>query len=277
MMRKITIIGLGLMGGSLAAACKKKFPRATICGVTRNRTALNYAFRRQWIDQATLHLDLGVKDADLIVLCTPVDTLLPYLRKIDRFCKKGALVTDVGSVKALLQKKINSRKWKNLSFVSCHPMVGSHERGIQAVDPSLYQGGLLILIRDSRTCAASFNKIKKFWGHFSQKLVTLTPDLHDKLIGEISHLPHAVSACLVRAVSPQAMAYASAGFRDVTRIAASSSSIWQPIFKANRSVILKGLKRFERELKVFKRKLLDKNPAQLMRFLDQAQKKRQTL
>lgn len=277
MFKKITIVGLGLMGGSLAAACRKKFPKATICGVTRSREALREALRRKWICQATSDLRTGIQDADLVVLCTPVNTFPHYLKEIDRFGPKGMLVTDVGSAKSWVEKKIKGKPWKKLSFVSCHPMVGSHHRGIRAVDPKLYHNGLMILIKTPATGGAAFQKVRKFWGSFSRNLITLTPSAHDRLIGEASHLPHAMAVCLVQSVSPQAMKFASTGFRDTTRIAASASSIWAPIFKANQRDVLTAIRRFEKELHQFKKQLKASDATAFCRYLDQAHRRRESL
>ena len=277
MFKKIVIIGLGLMGGSLAAACRKKFPKARIIGISRNREALALAKKKKWVHEATRDVLLGAQGADLVVLCTPVDTFLPYLKAIDKVCAKGALVMDVGSVKVSVLKEAGSRCWKNLSFVGCHPMVGSHKRGIQAVNPALYQGGLVLLTLDRRTRPDGYQRAKKFWQGFTSKIVELTPEMHDRLVGEVSHLPHAIAACLVRTVSASALQVASTGFYDTTRIAAAASSIWQPIFSANWKVMLDVLNRFEKELRTFKKILQDRDPKKLVRFLDQAQKKRKKL
>jgi len=277
MFKKIAIVGLGLMGGSLAAACRKKFPKARIIGISRNREALALAKKKKWVHEATTDIFRGVQGADLVVLCTPVDTFMPYLKAIDMVCAKGALVMDVGSVKAAILKEVNSRSWKNLSFVGCHPMVGSHKRGIQVVNPSLYEGGLVILTRDRKTCPCGYKMAKKFWQAFTSKIVELAPEVHDRLVGEVSHLPHAIAACLVHIVSAPALKVASTGFRDTTRIAAAASSIWQPIFSMNRKVMLDVLGRFERELRTFKKLLQGRDPKKLAQFLDAAQKKRKML
>jgi prephenate dehydrogenase len=268
---------MGLMGGSLAAACRKKFPEARIVGISRSREALALAREKKWAHEVTSDVRLGAQGADLIVLCTPVDTFLPYLKVIDTVCAKGALVMDVGSVKASVLKEVNSRKWKNLSFVGCHPMVGSHRRGIQAVNPALYNKGLVLLTRDRKTCPCSYKAAKKFWKGFASNIVELTPEVHDKLVGEVSHLPHAIAACLMHMASVPALKIASTGFRDTTRIAASASSIWQPIFSLNRKVMVDVLNRFEGELRIFKKLLQARNPGKLVRFLDQAQRKRQSI
>lgn len=275
--KKIVIVGLGLMGGSLAAACRKKFPKARIIGISRSREALALARKKKWVHEATDDVSAGARGADLVVLCTPVDTFLPYLKAIDKVCAKDALVMDVGSVKASVLKEVNTCRLKNLLFVGCHPMVGSHKRGIQAVNPVLYERGLVLLTRDRKTCPCAYKAAKKFWAKFSSRIVELTPEIHDKLVGEVSHLPHAIAACLMHAVSAPALKVASTGFRDTTRIAGAASSIWQPIFFSNRKVMLNVLSCFENELRTFKKLLHSRDPKALGRYLDKAQRKRQQL
>lgn len=277
MFKKIAIIGLGLMGGSLAAACRKKFPKARITGISRSREALALVVKKRWVHEAARDVSAGARGADLVVLCTPVDTFPPYLKAIDKVCAKDALVLDVGSVKASVLNGVNLREWKNLSFVGCHPMVGSHERGIGAACPCLYDRGLVILTRDKKTRPSSFKQAKKFWSKFSSRIVEFPPETHDKLVGEVSHLPHAVAACLMHAVSDPALKLASTGFRHTTRIAASASSVWQPIFSSNRKVMMDVLGRFEGELRTFRKLLQNRDPKKMARFLDQAQKKRKSL
>lgn len=277
MFKKIAIIGLGLMGGSLAAACRRRFPKAHIVGISRSREALALARKKKWVHEATRDVLLGAHSADLVALCTPVDTFLPYLKAIDKVCAKDALVMDVGSVKASVLKEVNSRRWKNISFVGCHPMVGSHKRGIRVACPCLYDRGLVILTRDLKTCPGAYKKAKKFWSRFSSRITELTPEIHDKLIGEVSHLPHAIAACLMHTVSAPALKVASTGFRDTTRIAASAPTVWQPIFASNRKVMLEVLGRFEWELRAFKKLLRTRGAKALGRYLDRAQRKRNAL
>lgn len=277
MFKKIAIVGLGLMGGSLAAACRRKFPAARITGITRNRKALALALRKKWIHEGTDDISKGARGADLVVICTPVDTYLPLLRKIDKVVKDCALVMDVGSVKGSVHKTIDRRNWRRLSFVGAHPMVGSHERGIEAACPGLYEQGTVILTCTKRTCSASFKTARKFWLRLAEKVVPLSPETHDKLVGEISHLPHALAVCLVQMASRNALPFAASGFRDTTRIAASSSSVWLPIFRANKKNILTGLACFEKELKRFKKILRSSDSTALSHYLETARKKRQTL
>jgi prephenate dehydrogenase len=277
MFKKIAIIGLGLMGGSLAAACRKKFPAARVIGVTRSREALKLALRKKWIHEGMEDISLGAAGADLVVICTPVDTYMPMLAKIDEVAADRALVTDVGSVKGAIHKAIDLKKWKRLSFVGAHPMVGSHHRGIEASCPKLYERGTVILTRTGKTCPDSYKQASKFWAKLAGRIVHLAPDVHDELIAEISHLPHALAVCLVHAVSKRALPLAAKGFRDTTRIAGSSSSVWLPIFGTNKKHILAGIASFEKELKRFKKALRGSSASALKAYLDSAQKKRQSL
>jgi len=248
-----------------------------IVGITRNRAALAFAKKEKWIHEGTRDVLSGAAGADVVVLCTPVGTYLPILRKIDRVCRKGALVMDVGSVKASVAAEVNRTKWKNLSFVGCHPMAGSHDRGITAAAPSLYDQGLILLVKDTKTCPCSLKQARQFWGRFSSRIAVLSPGLHDQLVGQVSHLPHAVAVCLVHAIAGPSLKFASTGFRDTTRIAASDSSIWQPIFRANRKVLLASLRQFEKSLAQFRKNLQAKDPKALIRFLDEARKKREAV
>lgn len=277
MFKKIAIIGLGLMGGSLAAACRKQFPKARVVGITRDRKALAFALRKKWIHEGTHDILKGARGVDAAVLCVPVDVYLTIMKKLDRVAASHALVMDVGSVKGEIQKNVERKNWKRLSFVGTHPMVGSHERGIGAASPKLYGQGTVILTRTKKTCPRSYKTAKKFWGRIAGKTVCLSPEVHDKLIAEISHLPHAVAVCLVHLASPQALPLAAAGFRDTTRVAASSSSVWKPIFEANKRQMLTHLKRFEKELKRFRKNLCRGKASALERYLTTAQEKRKRL
>ncbi len=258
----------------MAAACRRRFPKAHIVGITRNSAALALAKNKKWIQEGTKDISFGASGADVVVLCTPVGTYIPILKEIDRVCKKYALVTDVGSVKGSVLAEVNQVKWKNLSFVGCHPMVGSHDRGIKAASPDLYDGGLILITKDAGTSAQSLRQACWFWRRFSRHVTILGPKLHDELVGQVSHLPHAVAVCLVHAIAPAALKFAAAGFCDTTRVAASDPSIWQPIFKANRKVLLASLRRFGASLSRFCKKLQAKDPGALWDFLDEVRKKR---
>jgi len=181
-------------------------------------------------------------------------------------------------VKGKVCRWAEARKWKNISFVGAHPMVGSHERGLQAANPRLYDNGIIFLVRPKRiACKEAYGKMKRFWSAFSRNIVELKAGEHDRIVGEISHLPHAVSACLMLAVSKKSALFSGAGFRDTTRIAASHPSVWVPIFMANRREVLSGIRRLEAQLRGFCRTLKASDASRLGEMLQRACVRRRKL
>jgi len=276
-LRTIAIIGLGLMGGSLAAVLRKKLPKARIVGISRSRTALKTALRQRWIHEGTVDLEKGVREADFIVLCTPVQTFEGFLRSLCRFAPEGTLVTDVGSVKARILGRLPKDVEKKLNYVSAHPMAGSHARGIEAVNPKLYDRGFAFIIRDGKASKQAYACVKAFWALVMPRIVEISAQEHDRLTAEISHMPHALAACLIQATDPKALDYAASGFRDMTRVAAGSAEIWQPIFEANRAYTDQSLNRLIREIQRFKKLLKSNSVKDLQTYLKKAEIKRKQL
>jgi prephenate dehydrogenase len=259
------------MGGSLAIACRQKFPKSQIIGISRNKRALAFARRKGWIDRATGRLEEGVAQADLVVLCTPVDTIPGYLKRIDRAARRGTFVTDVGSVKINLKKEIHSQSWKNIQFVSAHPMVGSHKQGIEAAAAGLYDKGLTFLIKPGIKNFRGYQTVKWFWRCLSLRVVEISSSRHDRIVSEISHLPHLLAVCLTLSSTRRSLAFASSGFRDVTRIAQGSPEIWAPILHLNRDEIRRA---FNKALKYVTRISESDDSFRLRQLLRKAARKR---
>ncbi|MCB9800073.1 MAG: prephenate dehydrogenase [Candidatus Omnitrophica bacterium] len=277
--KKITIVGLGLMGGSLAAACRRKFPKAKITAVTRNRQALQRALRKKWIHYGESDLYRGVRDADIIVLCTPVNFFIKTLDVIDCIARKGTLVTDVGSVKAEIQKKLQQRRWTRIRYVSAHPMVGSHEQGFSAASYDLYEEGLTFVIRSRQTPASALRETKNFWQKISAQTAVVTPEEHDRIVAEISHLPHILAVALCLSVRSGSLKFSGTGFKDVSRLAMGASQIWLPILAMNQREIARALTRFESHLREVKKTLVSasQTPSKLNRLLQKAALKRRQI
>jgi len=275
--KTIAIVGLGLMGGSLAAICRRKFPSSRILGISRNPKALAFALKQKWIHTGTRRLSLGVQNADLIVLCTPVDTFLKMLSQCDQFAPPGTLVTDVGSVKKEILDKAERFRWKRIQFVGAHPMVGSHDRGIEAANPFLYDSGFTFIIRTRKTTSQSYEGVKNFWKKITPRVVEISAQGHDTMVSEISHLPHAAAVCLVLSVSKESLRYAASGFRDVTRIAQGHPSVWLPILRANQAAIARALANFERNIRKLRRALKSRRDFELQQMLAAARKKRRQM
>lgn len=268
--RQIAIIGLGLMGGSLAAACRRHFPRSRLIGISRKSRVLQFARRKKWIHEGFTQVSQGVSSADLVILCTPVDTLITYLELLDRHCRPGTLVTDVGSVKARLFSQAEKRRWRNIRFVSAHPMVGSHERGIEAARPELYNHGYTFVIRSAKTNVKAFASVRQFWKTISGRVITVKPQEHDRLVAQISHLPHVLAVSLILALPKKVLTFAGSGFRDTTRIAQGQPSIWLPILTQNRAELLKALSLLERALARARQAFGRNQPKKIAQMLRQA-------
>jgi len=275
--KTVVIIGLGLMGGSLAAVLRKKMPKARIIGVSRSRAALKTALSHGWIHEGTADIDVGVSKADLIVLCTPVQTFEALIKSLCRFAPQGVLVTDVGSVKEKILRRLPKNLNKTINYVSAHPMAGSHARGIESVNPKLYDSGFAFIIKDGKASKQAYACIKAFWALLMPRIVEISAQEHDRVTAEISHMPHALAACLMQAVNPSALLYAASGFRDMTRVAAGSADIWQPIFEANRERTHQSLTRVIQHIQRFQRLLKSNSNKDLCAFLRAAEQKRSQL
>lgn len=262
------------MGGSLAAASRKVFPKTRILGISRDSSSVREAVSKKWIHAGGSDLENLIPACDLVVLCTPVDTLKTLLKKIDSFAQPGTLVTDVGSVKGEICAWAGKQKFLNIIFVGAHPMAGSHNRGIQAACAELYAGQLTFIIKGQ---GSAYQTVKNFWSRVSGRVIEIGAAQHDKIAAEISHLPHAVAACLVNSAASKSIPFAAKGFLDSTRIAQADSSIWIPIFLANRREVLKSLSAFEENIKTFKKALSGRQISRLQAFLKQSSKVRRGL
>jgi len=271
--KKIVIIGLGLMGGSLAAAIRKKLPSCEVVGVARRDQTLKTAQRKKWIHAGFLDVNLNqaLVDADLVVVCTPVDLIPYYLKEIDRLAVRSVVVTDIGSVQASDKdylKATHKKKWNFVRFIGAHPMVGSHERGIEAARPNLYENGLTLIT--GKKNKAGFDTVYFFWKKISRDVRVLPPSEHNALVAQISHLSHLLSVCLAQTPTAEAYAIAGAGFKDTTRLAEGDASVWAPIFQQNKGEVLKAIRSFNSNLNQFESALKSKNPAHLVKLLKQA-------
>jgi prephenate dehydrogenase len=268
------IVGLGLMGGSLAAALRKKFPHDRVIGTSRHQKTITLAKRKGLIHQGFVKLEPAVAQADFIFICGPVDIIPELISKVDCYAKPGTIVTHVGSTKRAIVRWAEKQHFKNIRFIGSHPLAGSHETGVSHSDQNLYKGAIVFLTPTPKTCRAALGKLSQIWKKLETKICTLAPEEHDKIVSEISHLPHAVASILVRAVSDSSLPYAASGFLDTTRIAQGDPRLWAPIFQTNRGNLLKHLRLFERTLKQFINLAEINDKRKIKQFLEKSSKKR---
>jgi prephenate dehydrogenase len=250
--QNITIIGVGLIGGSLALAIKQRYPSVQITGIDKSQV-LKRAISCRAIDAAGRSIQQAVRSADLVILAAPVSTIAKILPIVAKNCSQRTIVTDTGSVKQLLVKKA-VRLFPNGNFVGGHPMAGSEFSGIDAAHPLLFQNALYILTPIPTTKKQSLRVLAKFFASLDARIFIIDPATHDSVVAAVSHLPQLAAVALMNSVgmyhsdAPDHLAFAAGGFRDMTRIASSPFGMWKDILSANQKEIHKALRIYIKQL-----------------------------
>jgi len=281
--KKITIIGVGLIGGSLGLALKENRPKFKIIGVDR-KEVIKKALSRGAIDEGTVNLEEGIKEADVVILATPVKTILDLLPQINPFLKKGCLVTDTGSTKQQIVKRANKVLSKDIHFIGGHPMAGSEKCGIESASPCLFHNKTYILTPSPKSNLRALEKISLLIKMIDAKELILDPLEHDRIVSAVSHLPQIIAVSLINAIGELALRgnsnnYFKAvgeGFKDMTRIASSPYKMWEDICDTNQENILEIIQEFKNYLEVIEHKLKN-NPNSLKEEFQKASKLRETL
>ena len=278
--KKVTLVGVGLLGGSLGLALRRRRLAESVTGFVRRPASLRECKRVGAVDSATLALHEAVQGADLIVFCTPIAQMRPLAEEMLRSLKRGAIVTDVGSVKQSVVQALSPLLSKaGAYFVGSHPMAGSEKTGVTAARADLFENAVCVVTPDQHSNRAAVRRVTGLWKSVGSKVLRLTPETHDELVSRSSHLPHVIAAQLANLVlSPhstrqQAMLCAN-GFRDSTRIASSSPEMWRDIALANRENLLGALDNFVAGLARFRRVLKSGDAAAVSRFFEQAKERR---
>ena len=252
MIRRLSLVGLGLLGGSVAKAARGLRLADEIVAVGRDRERLEPALRDGMVDRVTTDLADGVGGADFCLLATPVATLAALLPAVWTALPADAVLTDVGSTKAAIVRAAERLgEERPLAFVGSHPMAGSEQAGYRVSRPDLFRGATVILTPTERTESHAVKRVGAFWEALGGRLVTLDPLTHDRATAAISHLPHLVADALVDAVvrmDPRFFEVAGRGFKDTTRIAASDARVWREIFQENRAGLSEALGAFRAAL-----------------------------
>jgi len=270
---KVAIIGVGLIGGSIGLAIKKRGLAAEVVGMSRRKKSLRTALQKGAIDRGAQEMGI-VRGADLMIFATPVSLILklaPLLRKI---IKPECIVSDVGSTK----KEIVSRLEKIFpNYVGCHPLAGSEKRGIAHARPDIFRNSLCIMTPTKNTKAKVKEKVKKLWNQLGAKVVYLDAKVHDEALSFSSHLPHLAAFSLIGIVPRKYLRFAAGGLKDSTRIAASDSQLWADIFLSNKTNVLSAVDALQGNLSRIKSAIKKKDKGLLIKILKEAQAKREFL
>jgi len=275
--KRVTIIGLGLIGGSLGLAIKEKRLAGEIVGVSRRRSTIQRARALRVVDRTTLDLRKGVRDSDFIIVAAPVLKIIDILTSISRYLKKGAIITDVGSTKNAIVRDVERVLPDGVDFVGGHPLAGSELSGVAYSDKDLFKGAYCILTKTPRTNARALTKVGKFWTKLGMETEVMSPERHDRVISMLSHLPHAVAVAVSNTCGKRELDLAAGGFKDATRIASGSPLLWRDIFVTNRDNIARDIKVFKKELSKIELALKNNDSAWLLRLLKKAKAVRDSI
>jgi len=249
--KRITIIGLGLIGGSLGLAFKDGGGAGVrVTGVDDDLPTLQQAMACGAVDDSTKDLVAGVQHADVIFLCTPVLQIVPIVEKILPYLQPGTILTDVGSTKVFLREQLSALLPDNIHYVSGHPMAGGEQSGVLAAKKDLFRDKWYILIQGAAMCYTAVAEVSKILEWTGARLTTMDIVEHDRCVAVISHIPHVAAAALVNLLAlypdfEDNFKLVGGGFRDTTRIAASNADMWADICLTNRMPIVDSLVRLQ--------------------------------
>ena len=248
---RLAIMGVGLIGGSLALALKEAGCVGEVVGCGRGKPNLEKALERGIIDRYERDPRLAAVGADLIFLATPVQTLAQVVAEIAPVLKPGTILTDGGSVKAEVVRQIQPLVPAGVDFVPGHPIAGTEKSGAEAAFADLYRGKRCILTPTATTSATALQRVTEMWQAVGSEVVCMSVDKHDRVLAAISHLPHMVAYSLVNAVGSydhyeeNILEYSAGGFRDFTRIASSDPMMWRDIALTNQDALIEMMEQFE--------------------------------
>jgi len=275
--KTLTIVGVGLIGGSIGLAAKRRKLADRVLGGGRRQASLNQALAIGAIDEGFLDLAAAVQQAEIAVFCTPVDQIAEQVLASAPGCATGTLLIDAGSTKAEIVRSVEGRLPKGIAFVGSHPLAGSEKRGAEHADADLFQDRLTIVTRTPATEPSALERTTAFWRALGCRVRVLDPQEHDQALAVTSHLPHLVAAALAGILPPELQELSASGFRDTTRIAAGDPSLWTAILAQNQLAVLNALKQLDDQLSRFREALKVGNWTAVADLLTQAKKVRDAL
>lgn len=260
---KVCIMGVGLIGGSLARKIRQENLAGKIIGYGRNEHNLQLALAKGIIDDYSMEPKVAILDAALIILATPVTAMPRIAAEISPFLDSDAIVTDVGSVKVWVVEQMERILPEKIAFIPAHPIAGSEKSGIEASRVDLFMEAKCIITPSNKTDQRSLLTVENLWEKMGSHTVRMSPREHDCLLAAVSHLPHVLAYALVGTVGDSALDLCGGGFRDTTRIALSDPELWRDICLINKDMVIKHLDRFIDNLNRIRLHITKENTAEL--------------
>ncbi|MEM6330776.1 MAG: prephenate dehydrogenase/arogenate dehydrogenase family protein [Planctomycetota bacterium] len=241
---RLTVVGVGLIGGSIALAARRTGLWGEVVGVARSQASLRRAEASAVCNRMTTDLAEAAGGASLVVVCTPVGVIAPTLLQAAPACPPGALLTDAGSTKAGVVAAVESELSKleaPPAFVGSHPLAGDHRTGPEHAREDLLTGRRVVITPTPQSLPAAVDRVSAFWRALGADVVQMAPAEHDTAVARTSHVPHVLAAALAQATPGSTLPLTGAGWQDTTRVAAGDPALWRDILLANREEVLAGL------------------------------------
>lgn len=283
LINRLAVVGVGLIGGSLARILREKGEVGEIVGIGRGVANLQRAVELGVIDRYEHDLSAGVADADMVFLATPVCTIADIVAEIASSLHAGAIVTDGGSVKEEITLRCEQLLPENSYFIGGHPIAGTEKSGVDASFSTLYKGKRCILTPTANSDSHALEKVVRMWELAGSEVVLMDPRKHDKVFAAISHLPHMVAYSLVNAVGDydgcdeNILKYSAGGFKDFTRIASSDPVMWRDIALQNRAAILEMMDFFAASHAELRSLVANSDAGGLERFFERSRDHRESI
>jgi cyclohexadieny/prephenate dehydrogenase len=263
MFQQITILGPGLLGASLAMAVKERGLAARVVTWSRRPESRAMCLNQSWCDAVFDSPEEAVAGSDLVVICTPVQTIVPLLVQIRPALAADTLISDVGSTKSLICREARSAlEGHSATFLGAHPMAGSEQAGMEHAQSDLFEKAACILTPLDEASSAAIAKLSAFWETLGMTVSIVSPEKHDEIVAHVSHLPHLLASTLCGYLATQDDTWrtlSGRGLRDTTRIASGDPQLWKQILEQNSDEVLRAIEGFEQQLHHLKTALLNQN------------------
>jgi len=269
---RLAVIGVGLIGASLARALREAGAVGTIIGIDTDRDNLDQALALGVVDEIAHDAASGVRDVQAVFISVPVCSIPGVVREIAPFLPPGCIVSDGGSVKSAIVRECEALMPEGRFFIGGHPIAGTEHSGAAASFASLFNGKRCILTPTATSDAGAYDTMARLWQSAGANVCSMEPGHHDRIFAEISHLPHVVAYALVHAVGTadaegeNVLSYTAGGFRDFTRIASSDPIMWRDIALMNRAALLASIDGFSASLAELRGRIDRSDPAALAEF-----------
>lgn len=282
MFRAVGVVGVGLLGGSLGLALKQRGLAQTVVGIAPSDHApaiaeFEAAKKIRAIDVAQIGFDANLKSLDVLVVCTPVDRIADHVISAAEHLSPDALITDVGSTKCNIVRRIADESPIESRFIGAHPMAGSERSGVEAASAQMFTGRTCILTPTEKTPPKLVQRATTFWESLGMTVLRLSPEEHDAVVGRTSHVPHIASAAIAAMLDESDRPFVGAGLKDTTRIAGGNAALWTAILKANKTAVLGGMARLRTELDAVANALEQDDEPFLQQWLTNAKRVRDAL